>query len=232
MNISIVIAGEEHYKFAQEIVDTMYESAIQRGTGIAKRTPEYIIEKMKHKDAVIAIGDGRFAGFCYIESWSHGKFVANSGLIVHPDFRNLGLAKKIKERVFNYSQEKYPGAKIFGITTGLAVMKINSELGYKPVPFSELTDDPSFWKGCSGCNNYDILQRKDYKMCLCTGMLYDPADKKKDEENQYDFNQKVLARLKSIKQALFLKKEKDEVPAKKDGDKKLFLFINFIKSFL
>lgn len=210
MNISIIIAGEEHYKFAQEIVDTMYESAIQRGTGIAKRTPEYIIEKMKHKDAVIAIGDGKFAGFCYIESWSHGKFVANSGLIVHPDFRQHGLAKKIKERVFNYSQEKYPGAKIFGITTGLAVMKINSDLGYKPVPFSELTDDPSFWKGCSGCNNYDILQRKEYKMCLCTGMLYDPAEKKnKQEDSKYDFNQKVLARLKSIKQALFLKKEKD-----------------------
>ncbi len=225
MNISIIIAGEEHYKFAQEIVDTMYESAIQRGTGIAKRTPEYIIEKMKHKDAVIAIGNGRFAGFCYIESWSHGKFVANSGLIVHPDFRNLGLAKKIKERVFNYSQEKYPGAKIFGITTGLAVMKINSDLGYKPVPFSELTDDPSFWKGCSGCNNYDILQRKEYKMCLCTGMLYDPASKKKEEETQYEFNKKVLARLKNIKQALFLKKDKDEAP-KKDEDKKLFLFVN------
>jgi GNAT superfamily N-acetyltransferase len=231
MNISIVIAGEEHYKFAQEIVDTMYESAIQRGTGIAKRTPEYIVAKMEHKDAVIAIADGKFAGFCYIESWSHGKFVANSGLIVHPDYRQHGLAKKIKERVFNYSQEKYPGAKIFGITTGLAVMKINSDLGYKPVPFSELTDDPSFWKGCSGCNNYDILQRKDYKMCLCTGMLYDPAEKKNEkEEDQYDFNQKVLARLKSIKQALFLKK--DETPTKKDGDKNVFLFINFFKSFL
>jgi len=211
MNISIIIAGQEHFKFAQQIVDTMYESAIQRGTGIAKRTPEYIVAKMEHKDAVIAIVDGNFAGFCYIESWSHGKFVANSGLIVHPDYRNLGLAKKIKERVFNYSQEKYPGAKIFGITTGLAVMKINSELGYKPVPFSELTDDPSFWKGCSGCNNYDILQRKDYKMCLCTGMLYDPAEKKNEkEEDQYTFNKKVLTRLKSIKQALFLKKDKDE----------------------
>ena len=230
MNISIVIAGEEHYKFAQEIVDTMYESAIQRGTGIAKRTPEYIVAKMEHKDAVIAIADGKFAGFCYIESWSHGRYVANSGLIVHPDYRKHGLAKKIKERVFNYSQEKYPGAKIFGITTGLAVMKINSDLGYKPVPFSELTDDPSFWKGCSGCNNYDILQRKEYKMCLCTGMLYDPAEKKKEEEDQYTFNNKVLARLKSIKQALFLKK--DETPTKKDGDKNVFLFINFFKSFL
>lgn len=207
MDVSIVIAHEGHYKFAQQICDTMEASAIIRGTGIAKRSPDYIVKKMEHGDAVVALVNGAFAGFCYIESWSHGKFVANSGLIVHPDFRNLGLAKKIKERVFDYSQEKYPGAKIFGITTGLAVMKINSELGYKPVPFSELTDDPTFWNGCRGCTNFDILERKEYKMCLCTGMLYDPADKKQKEE-KYNFNQKVLTRLKSIKQALFLKKEK------------------------
>lgn len=207
MDVSIVIAHEGHYKFAQQICDTMEASAIIRGTGIAKRSPDYIIKKMENRDAVIAIANGAFAGFCYIESWSHGKFVANSGLIVHPDFRNLGLAKKIKERVFEYSQEKYPGAKIFGITTGLAVMKINSDLGYKPVPFSELTDEPTFWNGCRGCTNFDILERKEYKMCLCTGMLYDPADKKPKEE-KYNFNQKVLTRLKNIKQALFLKKDK------------------------
>ena len=207
MDVSIVIAHEGHYRFAQQICDTMEASAIIRGTGIAKRSPDYIVKKMENKDAVIAIVDGNFAGFCYIESWSHGKFVANSGLIVHPDYRNLGLAKKIKERVFEYSHEKYPGSKIFGITTGLAVMKINSDLGYKPVPFSELTDDPTFWNGCRGCTNFDILERKEYKMCLCTGMLYDPADKKQKEE-QYTFNKIVLARLKSIKQALFLKKEK------------------------
>lgn len=206
MNVSIVIAHEGHYIFAEEICETMYASALQRGTGIAKRTPEYIMKKMENRDAVVATVNGRFAGFCYIESWSHGKFVANSGLIVHPDFRHLGLAKKIKEKVFLYSQEKFPGAKIFGITTGLAVMKINSDLGYKPVPFSELTDDPSFWNGCRGCSNFDILERKEYKMCLCTGMLYDPAKKKTEEK--YTFNKKVLARLKSIKQALFLKKEK------------------------
>lgn len=206
MNVSIIIAHEEHYKYAQEICDTIEASALLRGTGIAKRTPEYVQKKMENKDAIIALADGKFAGFCYIESWQHGKFVANSGLIVHPDFRNLGLAKKIKTRVFEYSQEKFPGAKIFGITTGLAVMKINSDLGYKPVPFSELTDDPSFWKGCSGCTNFDILQRKDYKMCLCTGMLYDP--KQREEEDQYTFNKKVLTRLKNIKQTLFLKKEK------------------------
>ncbi|UOK42046.1 MULTISPECIES: GNAT family N-acetyltransferase [Flavobacterium] len=205
MNITIAVAQKEHYDFAQLICDTIHTSALQRGTGIAKRTPEYIRKKIDQQEAVIALVDEKFAGFCYIESWEHGKFVAHSGLIVHPDFRHLGLAKKIKSFVFDYSQKKYPSAKIFGITTGLAVMKINSELGYRPVPFSELTDDPSFWAGCKTCTNYDILQRKENKMCLCTGMLYDPKEKKNQKE-EYTFNQKVLARLKSIKQALFLKK--------------------------
>jgi len=202
MNVSINIAQEEHYKFAQEICDTMEISALLRGTGIAKRSPEYIQKKMQNHDAIIALENGKFAGFCYIESWQHGQFVANSGLIVHPDYRHLGLAKKIKKKVFEYSQEKYPSAKIFGITTGLAVMKINSDLGYKPVPFSELTADPTFWAGCKGCTNYDILERKEFKMCLCTGMLYDPNNKKQEE---IKFNKKVLTRLKQIKQT-FLKK--------------------------
>lgn len=202
MSVSIIIAQEEHYKFAQEICDTMEASALLRGTGIAKRSPDYIQKKMQNHDAIIALENGKFAGFCYIESWQHGQFVANSGLIVHPDYRHLGLAKQIKKKVFEYSQEKYPGAKIFGITTGLAVMKINSDLGYKPVPFSELTADPTFWAGCKGCTNYDILEKKEFKMCLCTGMLYDPNNKKPEE---IKFNKKVLTRLKEIKQT-FLKK--------------------------
>ncbi|WP_347070078.1 GNAT family N-acetyltransferase [Flavobacterium sp. WV_118_3] len=205
MNVIIVIAQKEHYVYAAEICDTIETSALQRGTGIAKRTPEYIRKKIDMQDAVIALENGKFAGFCYIESWSHGKFVAHSGLIVHPDYRHLGLAKKIKTFVFDYSQKKYPEAKIFGITTGLAVMKINSDLGYRPVPFSELTDDPSFWSGCTTCSNFDILQRKENKMCLCTGMLYDPNEKRKPKAT-YTFNQKVLSRLKNIKLALFLKK--------------------------
>ena len=203
MNISILVTDENHYKYSQEICDTIELSALLRGTGIAKRTPEYIQKKMESSDAVIALVDGKFAGFCYIESWEHGKFVAHSGLIVHPDFRNLGLAKKIKSFVFDYSLEKYPEAKVFGITTGLAVMKINSELGYKPVPFSELTTDPSFWKGCQTCTNYEILKSKDNKMCLCTGMLYDPKEKPKNPP-KHPFNVRIWNRLKKIKQALFL----------------------------
>ena len=205
MNISIEITQEKHYCYSQEICNTIEKSAQLRGTGIAKRTFEYIQKKMESGDAMIALDNEKFVGFCYIESWQHGKFVAHSGLIVHPDYRNLGLAKEIKSKVFDYSLKKYPDAKIFGITTGLAVMKMNSDLGYKPVPFSELTSDPSFWSGCKTCTNFEILKSKENKMCLCTGMLYD-AKEKPNVVQKHPFNLKVFNRLKLIKQALFLKK--------------------------
>jgi GNAT superfamily N-acetyltransferase len=202
--MKVVIADKSHIKYAEIICETIADSAQVRGTGIARRTPEYIATKMENGNAVIALDGDRFAGFCYIEKWGHGKFVANSGLIVHPDFRNVGLAKKIKHKVFEHSRNKFPDAKVFSITTGLAVMKLNSDLGYKPVPFSELTDDQSFWDGCQTCKNYDVLTRTERKMCLCTGMLYDPKAKKADKE----VKEKTFKRLKSIKEALFLKKDK------------------------
>ena len=172
--IHLTVAGEAHLCFAQEICTLMEQAAQQRGTGIAKRSPLYISAKMMEGKAIIAIANGRPAGFCYIETWGHGKYVANSGLIVHPDFRNTGLAKRIKDEIFKLSRKKFPEAKIFGITTSLAVMKINSDLGYKPVTFSELTTDEDFWKGCQSCVNYDILTRTQRSHCLCTGMLYNP----------------------------------------------------------
>ncbi len=204
--MKIVIANKAHFKYAQIICDTISESAKVRGTGIAKRTPEYIYKKLENGNAVIALDGETFAGFCYIEVWGHEKFVANSGLIVHPDFRQQGLAKKIKKAVFELSVKKFPKAKIFGITTGLAVMKINYELGYEPVTFSELTDDPQFWKGCQTCKNFDILTRTEQQMCLCTGMLYDPT--KKQQTSKKVVNGKAFKRLKSIKQQLFLKNKK------------------------
>lgn len=174
----VIPATELHTKYAEQICDEMAESAKARGTGIARRTPEYITQKMLEGKAVIALHqDGTWAGFCYIETWSHGTFVANSGLIVNPAFRNKGLAKMIKRTVFDLSRVKYPDAKIFGLTTGLAVMKINSELGYEPVTYSELTQDEDFWKGCTSCVNYDILMSKDRKNCMCTAMLWDPVEK-------------------------------------------------------
>ncbi len=203
--MKLVIANESHFKYAQIICDTIGESAKVRGTGIAKRTVEYIHKKLQNGNAIIALDGDIFAGFCYIEIWGHEKFVANSGLIVHPDYRNKGLAKKIKKAIFELSLKKFPKAKIFGITTGLAVMKINYKLGYKPVTFSELTDDPQFWKGCQTCKNFDVLTRTEQKMCLCTGMLYDP--KAKLETRKDKVNSKAFSRLKSIKEKLFLKKK-------------------------
>lgn len=176
MNVEIHIANSSYIGYAQEICDLIYESAQARGTGIAKRSAEYIAEKMKTGKAVIALDGDKLVGFSYIETFSHKRFVANSGLIVHPDYRNQGMAKKIKRKIFDLSRRIYPGAKIFSITTGLAVMRMNTELGFKPVTFSELTDDEEFWNGCKGCRNYDILQRNNFKMCLCTGLLYDPKD--------------------------------------------------------
>ncbi|WP_272148637.1 GNAT family N-acetyltransferase [Tenacibaculum aiptasiae] len=203
--MKIVIADKSHAKYADIICRTIDEAAQVRGTGIAKRKPEYIISKLENNNAVIALDGDKFAGFCYIEAWSHGKFVANSGLIVHPDYRGIGLAKKIKANVFKHSRTKFPNAKIFSITTGLAVMKLNSDLGYKPVTFSELTNDASFWKGCQTCKNYDVLQRTKQQMCLCTGMLYNPST---TNNNKVKIKEKVFQRLKRIKESIYLKKDK------------------------
>src|SRR6201985_1987220 len=184
-DFDIQVASAQHVDYAQQICEEMAESAKARGTGIAQRTPEYVADKMMEGKAVIALHkDGTWAGFCYIETWSHGDFVANSGLIVSPKFRKEGLAKAIKENIFKLSRSKYPNAKIFGLTTGLAVMKINSDLGYEPVTYSELTQDEDFWAGCKSCVNYDILTSKERKNCMCTAMLFDPAEKKKEYEDK------------------------------------------------
>jgi hypothetical protein len=171
MEITILTANDSHQHYAEEICELIETSAKERGTGIAKRDPEYVRQKIRNQNAVIAFIGEKLVGFCYIEIWSHGKYVANSGLIVSPEFRKSGVAKKIKKAVFDLSREKYPDAKVFGITTSLAVMKINSSLGYQPVTFSELTQDDAFWNGCKSCKNYDILERNERKMCLCTAML-------------------------------------------------------------
>lgn len=184
MDVNICVANISHVKYAERICELVYISAQERGTGIAKRTPEYISEKMIAGKAVIALAGEEVVGFSYIETWSHSKFVANSGLIVAHEYRQSGLARRIKARVFELSRKMYPDAKIFSITTGLAVMKLNTELGFKPVTFSELTDDKEFWKGCEGCKNFDILQRNNHKMCLCTGLLYDPAVENKNKGQQ------------------------------------------------
>jgi Acetyltransferase (GNAT) family len=219
----VKVASENHFGYADTICNEMEMSAKARGTGIAKRSPEYLKEKMREGKAIISLTkEGDWVGFCYIETWDHGKFVANSGLIVSPNFRKSGIATKIKEKAFALSRKKYPEAKIIGLTTSLAVMKINSELGYIPVPFSELPKDESFWKGCSSCVNFDILNRTNRAHCLCTGMKYDPIDLKVPNEtgksNFWDFitESSLYERWMGLKQRILLKREDNSKKKKKE----------------
>ena len=213
--IEIEVAGPEHIKYIDDINDAIESASQQRGTGIAKRSFEYLSEKIKGGKAIIALDKGKFVGFCYIESWEGKKFVANSGLIVTEEYRGQGLAKAIKRKAFILSRKKYPNSKIFGLTTGLAVMKINHELGYRPVTFSELTDDDLFWEGCKSCVNQDILLRTERTKCLCTGMLYNPEWEEPNYTNGNGIRKRSL--LESIQKLN---------PVSRKGKRS---FLNFIK---
>ena len=187
VKVEIFAAKKEHDVYSEPICQLIEDAATARGTGIAKRSVDYIKSKITEGKAVIAFGpDKHLAGFCYVETWEHGKYVANSGLIVAPEYRGTGLSMRIKKDIFDPSRRKFPEAKIFGITTSPAVLKINNRLGYRPVGFLELTQDELFWNGCKSCRNYDILTRTNRHFCLCTGMLYDPQEKV--EENAMEIN--------------------------------------------
>ena len=191
--LQIFVAGPEHEVYVDTILQTIADAAKVRGTGIAKRTHEYLATKMKEAKAVIALSGNRFAGFSYIETWGNKKYVTTSGLIVHPDFRGLGVAKKIKDMTFSLARTRWPHAKIFSLTSGAAVMKMNTELGYQPVTFADLTDDEAFWRGCEGCVNVDVLHRTGRKYCICTAMLYDP-----EEHLPAKIPEDVLERIKKL----------------------------------
>ena len=192
-NIEVVVADGSHEKYVDTILETISEAAKVRGTGIAKRTHEYVANKMREAKAVIALDGDKFAGFSYIETWQDKKYVTTSGLIVHPDYRGRGLAKRIKDMTFTLARTRWPHAKIFSLTSGAAVMAMNTQLGYKPVTFADLTQDEAFWKGCEGCVNVDILHRTNRKYCICTGMLYDP-----EEYLPAKLSEDVLKRIKEL----------------------------------
>ncbi len=191
-----MVADECHEKYVDIILKTIEEAAQVRGTGIAKRTHDYLTAKMREAKAVIALDGETFAGFSYIETWGNKEYVTTSGLIVHPNYRGLGLAKRIKDMTFSLARTRWPHAKIFSLTSGAAVMAMNTQLGYKPVTFADLTDDEAFWRGCEGCINVDVLHRTERKYCICTGMLYDP-----EEYLPAKIPNEVLERIKRIEKA-------------------------------
>ena len=106
MEFKVMVAEECHTVYSEAICEEIYISSLERKTGIANRSPEYVNEKIRAGKAVIALTDeGEFAGFSYIESWGGKSFVANSGLIVAHKFRGMGLAKRIKEQTFILSRK-------------------------------------------------------------------------------------------------------------------------------
>ena len=193
--ITVLVADASHEKYVDTILDTMAAAAKVRGTGIARRSHEYLATKMRETKAVIALAGDRFAGFSYIETWGNKHYVTTSGLIVHPDFRGLGVSKRIKDMTFTLARTRWPKAKIFSLTSGAAVMRMNTQLGYVPVTFAELTDDEAFWRGCEGCINVDVLKRTGRKYCICTGMLYDP-DVHGDEPAPIELPDEVMRRIR------------------------------------
>ncbi|MDO4208486.1 MAG: GNAT family N-acetyltransferase [bacterium] len=193
-DIKIKVADADDEKYVDTIIDTIREAAKKRGTGIAERTHEYVATKMKESKAVLALRGDRFAGFSYIETWGNKHYVTTSGLIVHPDYLGMGVARRIKDYTFTLARVRWPNAKIFSLTSGDAVMKMNTQLGYVPVSFNQLTDDDAFWKGCEGCCNHDILMAKNRKFCICTGMLYDP-EKHKGEPTPVSVFQDIVRTL-------------------------------------
>ncbi len=163
--IKVIVADASHEKYVDLVLDTIREAAKKRGTGIAERTHEYVATKMKEGKAVLALDPSKqselgdtFVGFSYIETWGNKSYVT-----------------RIKDHTFTLARVRWPHAKIFSLTSGDAVMKMNTALGYVPVSFNQLTDDDAFWRGCRGCINHPILEMKNRKFCICTGMLYDPA---------------------------------------------------------
>ena len=193
--IQVLVADESHERYIDTILRTIEDAAKVRGTGIAKRTHEYLQSKMREAKAVIALQGDTFAGFSYIETWDQKRYVTTSGLIVHPDFRGRGLSKRIKDMTFTLARMRWPHAKIFSLTSGAAVMAMNTQLGYKPVTFADLTDDEAFWRGCEGCINVDVLHRTDRKYCICTGMLFDP-----EEHLPAKIPEDVLARIRHLEE--------------------------------
>lgn len=192
-DIQVMVADESHVKYVDTILQTIADAAKVRGTGIAKRSPEYVATKMREAKAVIALEGERFAGFSYIETWGNKHYVTTSGLIVHPNYRGLGLAKRIKNLTFTLARVRWPHAKIFSLTSGSAVMTMNTQLGYHPVTFNDLTDDEAFWRGCQGCINHDVLERTGRKFCICTAMLFDP-----DEHLPAKISPEVMERIRRI----------------------------------
>lgn len=175
MYFEVTVATEAHIIYIKDILAAIYEASQVPGNSIVMRDPDYLALKMREGKAVIALcDDGSFAGFCYLECWQDEQFLANSGMIVKPEYRGQGLATRIKQEIVRVCHEMFPDAAIFGITKSEAIKKISLRLGFEEVPYTEITTDPKFWKGCDTCRHYDELLANGGRSCHCTALILKP----------------------------------------------------------
>lgn len=171
--IIVRLAHAQDHGFVQNIITEIEKASKIKGTGICKRDPALIIQKITEGNAVIAVTrSGTWVGFCYIQAHDDGRFVSSCALVVSPCFRKLRVATRIKKHVLALAKNKYPAAKIFGLTTSPAVMQINKELQYEEVSYDAITQSDSFWQSCRSCENYHTLLTNEGKKCLCKAMMY------------------------------------------------------------
>lgn len=177
LNYIVRIATSDDHKYTTEITDELAYSATKRGISIARRTPEYAINKMDKGLAVIALNpeNGDWIGFCCIEVWEHQKYVASSGLIISPKYRGMGIATMLKARLFELCQTKFPKAKIFSLTTNQAVIHANIDLGFKIVAFSEVLNDSLFMDGCKSWVDFSGLMNNNPTHAYYVAMVFDPT---------------------------------------------------------
>ncbi|MEL6867783.1 MAG: GNAT family N-acetyltransferase, partial [Bacteroidota bacterium] len=76
-SFNLLTTTPQHEAFAEQLCQWYEVSARQRGTGIARRKVAYLRKKIQQGNAIIAFHQEELAGFCYIETWTHGRYVAN-----------------------------------------------------------------------------------------------------------------------------------------------------------
>jgi hypothetical protein len=171
--IVVRLATEHDQRFVQNIITEIEIASQIKGTGICKREPAFISQKITEGNAVMAVTpSGAWAGFCYIQPHDNGQFVSSCALVISRNFRNRGIASQIKAQVLALAKNKYPAARIFGLTTSHVVERINAQLNYVEVSYAEVTQADTFWQSCRSCENYQLLLQQDKKKCLCKAMVY------------------------------------------------------------
>jgi len=180
-------AAESDLQFVPSVASAIDDEVAAGAIGIARRSAADLASRIRTGEAIIALAaeatsdhapaGADWAGFCYVAAWEEGRFVSTSGLIVAPQHRGRGLAKRLKERALELAAERYPGAIAFGLSTSSAVARINEELGFRAASYSALPADSAFWDGCRTCPLHADLVANERRTCHCRAVIRELPDR-------------------------------------------------------